>query len=106
MLGTPGDLEGVVVYKDPDYQGTTGYTATYPRADVVRNALEAAAMGALVMVSEAVAVEELVAHGWHAVDIGHARRGQKRTFARVATEYVTMNREPANRPPKQAGLFG
>ena len=105
MLGTPGDLDGVIVYKDPDYQGTTGYTATYPRADVVRNALEAAAMGALVMVSEAVAVEELVAHGWHAVDIGHTRRGQKRTFARVATEYVTMNRAPVHVHARQVGLF-
>ena len=105
MLGTPGDLDGVVYYADPPYVGTTGYAASLPREAVVRAALDAAAMGALVMVSEAVAVEELVAHGWHAVDIGHTRRGQKRTFARVATEWVTMSRAPVHVHARQVGLF-
>lgn len=105
MLGTPGDLDGVVYYADPPYRNTTGYAASLPREAVVRAALDAAAMGALVMVSEAVAVEELVAHGWHAVDIGHTRRGQKRTFARVATEVVTMSRAPVHVHGRQVGLF-
>ena len=105
MLGTPGDLDGVVYYADPPYVGTTGYAADLPREAVVRAALDAAAMGALVMVSEAVAVEELVAHGWHAVDIGHTRRGQKRTFARVATEVVTMSRAPVHVYGRQMGMF-
>ena len=91
MLGTPGDLDGVVYYADPPY---------------VRAALDAAAMGALVMVSEAVALPDLVAAGWYAERIDHARRGQKRTFSKQQEEWVTMNRAPVHIAPKQAGLFG
>ena len=105
MLGTPGDLDGVVYYADPPYANTTGYAASLPREAVVRAALDAAAMGALVMVSEAVAVGELVAHGWHAVDIGHTRRGQKRTFGKTVTEWVTMSRAPVHVHARQVGLF-
>lgn len=105
MLGTPGDLEGVVVYSDPDYRGTTGYKATC--RDIVPGImLGYAAMGAIVCVSEAVPIEELTAHGWHATEITGGRKGQKRTFARVATEWLTMNREPAHRVAVQRSLFG
>lgn len=108
MLGTPGDLEGVVYYADPPYVGTTGYGDDLPREAVVRAALEAAAMGARVMVSEAVPVAELVAHGWHATDIGHTRRGAKRTFARVASEWVTSSFEPVETVGRveQVAMFG
>lgn len=95
LLGTPGDLDGVLVYMDPPYENTTGYAADLPRPEVVAHALDYARCGARVMVSEAVAVEELVALGWEATDIAHARRGQKRTFARVASEFVTLNFAPA-----------
>ena len=104
-LGTPGDLDGVIVYMDPDYVGTTGYRDTFPRADVVRTALAFDALGALVCVSEAVAVAELVALGWHASEITAGRKGQRRTFARVATEALTMNRAPMHRVATQPGLF-
>ena len=106
MLGTPGDLEGVVCYMDPPYVGTTGYADDLPRADVVRIALDYHRAGAVVCVSEAVPVEELVAVGWHTADIGAGRKGQRRTFARVATEALTMNREPAHRVATQQRMFG
>ena len=106
MLGTPGDLEGVMYYADPPYENTTGYAADLPREAVVRAALDAAARGALVMVSEAVALPELVAAGWYAERIDHARRGAKRTFSKQQAEWVTMNRAPVHIAPKQAGLFG
>lgn len=103
LLGTPGDLEGVVVYSDPPYVGTTGYAADLPRADVVRFALDCDALGAVVCVSEAEALSELV--GWHAVEITAGRKGQKRTFSRQQGEWLTMNREPAHRVATQPGLF-
>ena len=112
LLGTPGDLEGVVVYADPPYSATTGYKSadgallTYPRADVVRDALAYAAAGATVAVSEAVPVGELVAAGWDAVDIMGERRGQRLTFRRADTgEWVTMSRTPSHRPAVQVGMF-
>lgn len=105
-LGTPGDLEGVVVYMDPPYVGTTGYTANLSRAEVVAHAIDFDRMGAVVCVSEAVPVEELTALGWYSADIGAGRKGQRRTFARVATEALTMNREPQHRVAVQAALFG
>lgn len=103
MLGTPGDLEGVVVYSDPPYVGTTGYAADLPRADVVRFALDCDALGAVVCVSEAEVLSELI--GWHAVEITAGRKGQKRTFSRQQGEWLTMNREPAHRVATQPGLF-
>lgn len=105
LLGTPGDLEGVVVYSDPDYRDTTGYLSTC-REIIPDLALGWAAMGATVCVSEAVPVEELTAHGWHAIDITGGRRGQTRTFARVATESLTMNVEPKHRVATQVSMFG
>ena len=68
-LGTPGDMAGVVVYLDPPYVGATRYGATCPRADVVALAVEHAALGARVLVSEAEALPELLALGWHALDL-------------------------------------
>jgi len=99
------DLEGCVVYMDPDYQGTTGYNATMPRAEVVRLATSYAAAGALVVVSEAVAIPELTALGWDAVDIAGERRGQKRTFSKEQGEWITMSRPPVNRPAVAQPLF-
>ena len=104
-LGTPGDLDGVVVYMDPPYLDTTGYLHDLGRADVVRHALDFASMGAHVAISEAVALPELMALGWHVADITGGRKGQKRTFSKQQGEYLTMNREPAYVVPAQAGLF-
>lgn len=104
-LGTPGDLDGVVVYMDPPYVDTTGYLHDLGRADVVRHALDFAGMGAHVAISEAVALPELMALGWYASEITGGRKGQKRTFSKQQGEYLTMNREPAYVVPTQAGLF-
>ena len=104
-LGTPGDLEGCVAYCDPNYQGTTGYRHGLTRAEVVAYSLDFASMGAVVCVSEAVPIPELTALGWHATDITLGRRGQKRTFARVATEALTMNREPQHRVATQVSMW-
>lgn len=99
-----GDLPpGSVVYIDPPYVGTTGYGHDLPRSEVVALALRHA--DHLVMVSEAEPVAELVALGWHAVDITSARVGQKRTFSKQQREWVTMNRAPVRVPPEQAVLF-
>lgn len=104
-LGTPGDLEGCAVYMDPPYVGTTGYRHNLGRDEVVRLAIAYAAMGATVAISEAEALPELVAAGWHVAEISAGRKGQKRTFSKQQGEFVTMNQEPAHRVAVQAGLF-
>jgi len=43
--------------------------------------------------------------GWRAVQIDHARKGSKRTFSVQSDEWVTLNREPLHKPPKQMGMF-
>jgi hypothetical protein len=105
LLGTPGDLDGVVVYADPPYQNTTGYRDNLTRAEVVAYAADFAALGAVVCVSEAVAIPELVAMGWHSAEITEGRKGQKRTFSAQKQEWITMNREPAHRVAVQVGMF-
>ena len=106
LLGTPGDLDGVVVYADPPYAGTTGYRDNLTRAEVVAYATDFAALGAVVCVSEAVAIPELVTMGWHSAEITEGRKGQKRTFSAQKQEWITMNREPAHRVAVQHALFG
>lgn len=100
-MGTPGDLEGCVVYMDPPYAGTTGYAATLSRDQVVRHARAYAELGATVAISEA----EVVIPEWCAVEITAGRKGQKRTFSKQQAEWVTMNREPAHRVATQSALF-
>jgi hypothetical protein len=100
-MGTPGDLEGCVVYMDPPYVGTTGYAATLGRDEVVRHARAYAALGATVAISEA----EVVIPEWCAVEITAGRKGQKRTFSKQQAEWLTMNREPAHRVATQPALF-
>ena len=100
-MGTPGDLEGCVVYMDPPYAGTTGYAATLSRDQVVRHARAYAELGATVAISEA----EVVIPEWCAVEITGGRKGQKRTFSKQQAEWLTMNREPAHRVATQPVLF-
>ena len=103
----PGTLPpGTVVYADVPYQGTTGYAHLFPREEwlpVVRRWAEA---GAIVCISEAEPIPELVADGWHAVEITGARVGQARTFSKQKCEWLTLNRPPAWTVPVQTGLFG
>ena len=97
---------GVVAYIDPPYQGTTGYAHLFPRAEwlpVVRRWRDA---GALVVVSEAEPIPELMSAGWHSVRIDGERRGQKRTFSKQQAEWLTMSEPPRWRPSVQSSLFG
>ena len=96
---------GTVCYMDPPYVATTGYAHDLPRAEVVALARRWAVAGAIVAISEAEPIPELVADGWHTVDITGQRVGQKRTFSRQQAEWVTLNRPPAWIPPKQGSLF-
>ena len=98
----PDDCDGVVVYIDPPYQGTTGYSATMPRETVLDTARKWSDAGAIVCVSEA---EPLPLDGWHHVEITSARQGQKRTFSKQQAEWLTISREPAHVPATQADLF-
>ncbi len=96
---------GVVAYIDPPYEGTTGYSHRFPRCEwlpIVRRWAEA---GALVVVSEAEPIPDLMAEGWHAVEITGERKGQKRTFSKQQREWLTMSRAPAWKPSEQMGLF-
>lgn len=96
---------GTVAYMDPPYVNTTGYAHDLPRAEVVALARRWAAAGATVAISEAEPIPELVAEGWHTVDITNQRAGQKRTFSKQQAEHVTLNRPPAWVPPVQGRLF-
>ena len=96
---------GVVAYIDPPYENCTGYSHVFPRGawlPIVRRWAEA---GALVVVSEAEPIPELMAEGWYAVEITGERKGQKRTFSKQQREWLTMSRPPAWRPSEQMGLF-
>ena len=96
---------GVVVYIDPPYQDTTGYAHDLPRSEwvpVVRRWQEA---GAMVVVSEAEPIPELMEDGWHAVRIDGERKGQKRTFSKQQAEWLTMSEPPRWRPSVQMGLW-
>ena len=103
-IGTPGDLDGCIVYSDPPYINTTGYGHNLSRDAVVAMALDFAAMGATVAISEQTPIEEL--DGWESVEISEGRVGQKRTFSAQKREYLTMNRTPGFTIAKQCNLFG
>jgi hypothetical protein len=103
-LGTPGDLEGCVVYSDPPYINTTPYAHNLSRAAVVAMARDFAAMGATVAISEQTPIEEL--DGWESVEISEGRVGSKRTFSAQKREYLTMNRTPGFKIATQSTLFG
>jgi len=97
---------GVVVFCDPPYLNTTGYSHSLPRGTwlpIVRRWAEA---GALVCVSEAEPIPDLMAEGWHAVEITGERKGQKRTFSKQQREWLTISRPPAWKPSIQGQLFG
>jgi hypothetical protein len=94
-----------VVYIDPPYLGTTGYAHAFPRSEWLPLVRAWRASGATVCVSEAEPIPELVADGWHAVEITNERRGQKRTFSKQQAEWLTLSSSPKWRPSVQQGLF-
>jgi len=98
----PDCLDGWIIFFDPPYQGTSGYPfGTLDRVQVLRLAKEWHDRGAIVAISEA---EPLPLDGWHHVQIDHARKGQKRTFSKQQSEWLTMNRAPHHVPAKQMAL--
>jgi len=106
-LALPKRLDGCVIFADPPYENTTKYKhGDCNRETVLRLARDWSARGAIVAISEAVRLDRELGDGWHAVQIDHARRGQKRTFSKQQDEWVTLNRPPQYVPPKQQGLFG
>ena len=105
----PEDCEGVYVYADPSYKhpdgtATTGYAQNIYAEDLRERLLEWSGRGAVVCVSDARPLGGLF-EGWHEVDIGRERVGQRRTFG-LTREWLTLNREPAWTPSVQVGLFG
>ncbi len=104
-IDPPALPPGTVVFCDPPYVNTTGYAHDLPRAEVVAIARRWGAAGATVAISEAEAIPELVAEGWHAVEITNERIGAARTFSKQKREWVTLNQPPAWVPPVQGSLF-
>ena len=104
-IDPPALPPGTVAYMDGPYENTTQYAHLLPRAEQVALARRWAAAGAVVAISEAEAISELVAEGWHAVEITGERVGQKRVFSKQQAEWVTLNRPPAWVPPVQGSLF-
>jgi len=96
---------GVVVYIDPPYQDTTGYAHAFPRSEWLPLVRAWKASGATVCISEAEPIPDLIAEGWHAVEITNERKGQKRTFSKQQAEWLTLSDPPKWRPSVQQGLF-
>lgn len=85
-----------VVYLDPPYVGTAGYSSLdLSRARVVELALAWDRAGAQVLVSEGAPVEELVAQGWASCRIADRLGCGQAT----KPEYVTTNRQPYSNFP-------
>lgn len=97
---------GTVAYMDPPYLNTTGYAHDLGRPEVIRLAERWQAAGAQVCISEAEPIPELLAAGWHAVEITGERKGQKRTFSKQQREWLTLSHAPAWKPSVQVTLFG
>jgi hypothetical protein len=95
---------GTVAYMDPPYVGTTGYGHDLPRSEVVALARRWAAAGAMVAISEAEPIADLVAEGWHAVRIDGERKGQARTFSKQKDEWLTLSNAPTWTPTTQGRL--
>lgn len=96
--------ENCMVYFDPPYLGTTGYSCEMSREAVLGHARRCSNAGATVCVSEA---EPLTDLGWHEVDITGEREGAKRTFSKQRQEWLTMSKPPAWRhSPTLLDLIG
>ena len=106
----PEDCRGVYVYADPSYRhpdgtATTGYAVNIYAEDLRERLLEWSARGAVVAISDARPLGALMGEGWHEVEIGSERVGQRRTFG-LTREWLTLNRAPAWTPSVQVALFG
>jgi hypothetical protein len=91
---------GTVCYMDPPYVNTTPYAHDLPRSEVVRLAKAWSEAGAIVCISEAEPIGELVAEGWYEREISWCRTGiGTRSFSKQQREFLTMN-IPGRHPGK------
>lgn len=88
------DLSDCYVYYDPPYRGTQGFRHTLARQDLLESARCAKNANAVVVISEAEPIDELVRDGWHSVSITKDRFGQKRTASKQQAEYLTCSHLP------------
>ena len=79
---------GDVVYMDPPYAGTTGYSQGMSRDEVLSLASDAADTGARVVVSEA---EPLPLAGWAHVQLQTRTQRMHAKSRKVATEWLTVS---------------
>ena len=98
-------VDHTLVFVDPPYQDTTGYAHAFPRSEWLPLVHAWKASGATVCISEAEPIPDLIAEGWHAVEITNERKGQKRTFSKQQAEWLTLSDPPKWRPSVQQGLF-
>lgn len=88
--------EPTVVYIDPPYEGATPYpNGALDHGEVVRLALAWAEAGAHVMVSEARAIDELLACGWGAERLYEGRKDES-PFRGKHEEWLTFTRPRAS----------
>ena len=86
-------VDGItVIYIDPDYVNATGYpNGSLPRPDLIELAIKWAEAGALVMISEAEPIQELVDLGWEAVMIAGPNPTNNSPFKSKKPEWVTVS---------------
>jgi len=101
----PEDLSDWIVYLDPPYAGTSGYShGGMTREELLSLARNLAGRGAVVGISEAVDLSESLP-GWFCINLSHSRKGVKRAWSAQKEEYLTINRKPVVSPTLQATLF-
>jgi len=90
--GAIAPFSDAIVYIDPPYKGTLGYSESdLSRERLVEIARSWHAAGAKVLISEAEEIPDLIADGWHS-----ARCPDRIGFnpKKPAQEWVTINRQP------------
>lgn len=97
----PGDLTGSVWVFDPPYEGKTAYAADAPRWRVVQAAIDVWRRGGRVAYCEAEPIPELVALGWHTLEITRrVDRGAPTTFKASSAEWLTLSHPPVEVLPE------
>lgn len=96
---TVSPLSDATVYIDPDYDGTTGYGHSLPRADVLAIADAWRAAGCTVAVSEAT---PLPLEAWYAHRLPKAD-GPGRNYSKQQSEWLTLSHPPVGVLPFAIG---
>lgn len=101
----PEDLSDWIIYLDPPYAGTAGYShGGISREGMIELALQLGERGAFVGISEA---EDLSVSlpGWRCINVSDSRKGVKRAWSKQKDEYLTLSRAPVVVPSTQGRLF-